>query len=106
VQIGRERHAWLYDILEELGHPEFVSLPSIREHAKNSGEDVSSSGTFPGRAKNALDDAGYIKYRNPKTSDGRWYKAGHKKGFVIYAKVGTPQGLDPRDQVKADGELF
>lgn len=106
VQIGRERHAWLYDILEELGHPEFISLPSIREHAKNGGEDVSSSGTFPGRAKNALDDAGYIKYRNPKTGDGRWYKAGHKKGFVIYAKVGTPQGLDPRDRVKADGELF
>lgn len=106
VQIGRERHAWLYDILEELGHPEFVSFPSIREHAKCNGEDISNLGVFTGRAKAALEDAGYIKYRNPKTSDGRWYKAGLRKGFVIYAKVGTPQGLDPRDLVKADGELF
>lgn len=106
VQIGRERHAWLYDILEDLDHPEFISFPSVREHAKANGEDISNLGTFSGRAKNALDDAGYIKYRNPKTSDGRWYKTGHKKGFVIYAKVGTPQGLDPRDQAMADGELF
>lgn len=106
VQIGRERHAWLYDILEELGHAEFVSFPSIREHAKCNGEDIVNVGAFNGRAKAALEDAGYVKYRNTKSRDGRWYKTGHHKGFFIYAKIGTPQGLDPRELVKASSEFF
>ncbi len=105
IQAGRERHAWMRDIIEQLNHPKFVSFPTIRAIAQKHGEDVHSA-TFPSRAANALTDSDYVKYPNPTVADGRWRKVSFPKSFQVYAKIGTPLGLDPLPYVKAHEELF
>lgn len=107
VKAGLEQNGWFYDILEQLGKPKFISCPMVRQLAAVNEEiDINKQGAFIGRLRAAVKDSGYFKYNNPHSRDGRWYKAGIKKGFVVYAAKGTPIGLDPRQEVKGDGEVF
>ncbi|MGJ8620679.1 MAG: bifunctional DNA primase/polymerase [Methylophilaceae bacterium] len=102
IEIGRERHAWLRDILAELDYPRFVSGSHIKELARKNDDEI--NGAFNSRLNAAIADSDYFKYANPAKADGRWTKPPSKKGLTIYAKIGTPAGLDPRDEVT--GEMF
>ncbi len=107
VKAGLEQNGWFYDILEQLGNPKFISCPMIRSMAAQNGDiDTSKQGAFNTRLKAAVKNTGYFKYNNPNSRDGRWYKAGIKKGFIVYALSGVPAGLDPRSEVSGEGELF
>ena len=107
IQSELEQHGWLFDILEQANYPKFISVPSIKKAASiNEDYELTKDSVFRVKFFNAMKNTDYIKYKNPNTKDGRWYKSGYKKGFIVYAINGTPLGLDPRDAVKADEELF
>lgn len=106
ILAGLEQHHWFMDILNHYGNPRFISYPMIMKIVKEKADSHSNKLTFSGKLRSALDSCGYFKYLNPKSkSDGRWYKPGCN-GCIVYAKDGTSLGLDPRDEIKVEGELF
>lgn len=83
---------WLEDILEELGRPQFVREDVILAKATMNGE---REDKVKGRIGNAIGRLDYAMYRNPTVRSGRWNAK--NKWVIVYAKVGTPVGLDPTE---------
>jgi len=86
---GMTADYWLDDILEDLGRPEFVRDDWIINKAISDGakeKDVRA------KLQNSIGRMDYSMYRNPESAKGRWRING--KSFVVYAKVGTPVGVD------------
>ena len=89
VSGGMTGDAWLEDIIEELGKPTFIREDTILTMAVAAGE---RDDKIKPKLMNAINRLGYSIYRNVKVVSGRWEK--DNKRFIVYAKVGTPAGLN------------
>lgn len=107
IMVDLEQYGWFFDIVNELGSPDFISVPTIKKFAERNGEiDTSKTSQFQGKIKHAALAAGYFRYSNPNSKEGRWTIPGINTGFVIYARNGIAQGRDPRDFIKKHFEAF
>jgi len=97
VSGGMTGDAWLEDIIEELGSPTFIREDTIVTMAIAAGE---RDDKIKPKLLNALNRMGYTLYRNQKVKSGRWEF--ESKRFIIYAKVGTPAGLNALKNVSKE----
>jgi len=96
-----EQYGWFFDIVNELGSPDFISVPTIKRLAERNGEiDTSKASQFQGKIKHAALAGGYTRYGNPNSREGRWTLPEVNTGFVVYARKDIPLGRDPRDLIK------
>lgn len=107
VMIELEQYGWFFDIVNELGSPDFISVPTIKRFAERNGEiDTSKTGQFQMKIKHAALAAGYSRYGNPNSIEGRWTLPDVSAGFVVYARKDVRIGRDPRDLIKKHISLF
>lgn len=99
VSGGMTGDAWLEDIIEELGKPTFIREDTILTKAVATGE---RDDKIKPKLMNAINRMGYSIYRNTDSVSGRWELDG--KRFIIYARVGTPAGLNALENISK--ELF
>jgi len=99
VNGGMTGDAWLEDIILELNNPTFIREDTIITKAIAAGE---RDDKIKPKLMNALNRMGYSLYRNAEVTSGRWTIDG--KRFLVYAKVGTPHGLNAVEHVGK--ELF
>lgn len=102
-----EQYGWFFDIVNELGSPDFISVPKIKKMAERNGEiDTSKISQFQMKIKHAATAADYVRYGNPNNKEGRWNISGINTGVVIYAKREIGLGKDPREIIKNQLERF
>jgi hypothetical protein len=94
---GMASDAWLIDVLEELGNPDFIRIDRVVAMAVSNGEELSK---VKQRISAALGRQNYTMYRHPTNNGGGW-KIG-KKSIIVFAKAGTPRGLNPVDQLSVE----
>lgn len=99
VASGMTGDQWLFDVLDEMGWPKLVRGDALRTRAVAAGENDMDVRRKLGNAIARLD---YVVYKNHGMKDGRWKIGG--KNVVIYARAGTPAGLEPEKELA--GELF
>ena len=87
---GMMSDAWLSDIIEEMGSPEFIREDWILTKAVANGEKEEK---VKSKLVNTINRLDYAAYRNHASRHGRWLING--KNVTIFAKVGTPVGKDP-----------
>jgi hypothetical protein len=87
---GMTGDAWLVDVLEQMGFPQFVREDWIVTKAVANGE---KDEKIKGKIMNAMGRQDYYMYKNPSYKHGRWPIGG--KMVIVYAKTGTPTGQDP-----------
>jgi len=107
VMAELEQYGWLFDIVNELMSPEFISVPIIKALAERNGEvDMTRNSQFQGKIKHAALAAGYVRYGNPNSREGRWHVPGLNTGVIVYARQDIPQGRDPRELIKQQLDTF
>jgi Bifunctional DNA primase/polymerase, N-terminal/Family of unknown function (DUF5906) len=107
VMVELEQYGWFFDIVNEFQSPEFISVPTIKRLAERNGEiDTSKNNHFQVKIKHAALAAGYVRYPNPNSSEGRWTLPGINTGFIIYARKDIILGRDPREFVKKQLDIF
>lgn len=98
---GMTSDSWLIDVLEELGNPTFIRHDQIIDKAIANGEEASS---VKKKISAALGRQNYTMYREQMSKDGRWKFNG--KSIAVFAKIGTPAGLDPTSDENLNREIF
>ena len=107
IMVELEQYGWFFDIVNELGSPDFISVPTIKNIAERNGEiDTTKNSQFQGKIKHAALAAGYVRYGNPNSTEGRWTMPDINTGFVVYARKDIPLGRDPRKLVKQQLDIF
>lgn len=94
---GMTSDAWLLDVLDELENPDFIRIDRVIAMAVANGEELSK---VKQRIAAALGRQNYTMYRHPTSNGGGW-KIG-KKSIIVFAKAGTPRGLNPVDQLSVE----
>ena len=97
VQANLASDYWLDDLLDFLGYPSLVRADWLIDRAVAMGE---KKGDVYRKFGPTMGRAGYVMYRNPSDKDGRWKING--RGRFIWAKVGTPIGLDATKECADD----
>ena len=91
---GMTGDSWLDDILDSMDYPTFVREDWIVSKAVADG---AKDEKVKPKIGTAIGRLGYAMYKNPSNTNGRW-KMGDKV-TQVYAKQGTPMGLDPAAEV-------
>ena len=91
---GMTGDSWLDDILDSMDYPTFVREDWIVSKAVADG---AKDEKVKPKIGTAIGRLGYALYKNPSNTNGRW-KMGDKV-TQVYAKQGTPMGLDPAAEV-------
>ncbi len=103
VDTGRSpEEAEMRDLLDLLGNPEAVTVPTLRSRLDPNGElwALFNERKFRTQIPHRMADVGYIPVRNPYARDGLWV-LGNKKRQVAYALA----TLSKRDRIAAAGRL-
>lgn len=96
--VGNNTDHWLEDTLEELGNPNVLCAAWVLKKAEPAGKTEQQGRLILGKE---IGDLGYVSYRNPDRTDGRWPCFGGKKA-TVYVKADakmTPQKI--ADEIKA-----
>ena len=102
VAANLEADSWLNDILSELGDPLWIRADVIFKRAVNGGE---REGDVRRKLAPSMERADYVKHRNPKRPDGRWYPE-RNAGVTIYRKLdATPLSVEQFTALVKGGEV-
>lgn len=99
VKAGRASDSWLIDILNDINSPTFVTTTHILSIAETKG--INPKDLFK-KVGPTLGRCGYLMHENEGDLLGRWqYNInGKDKSFTVFAKKGTPPGINPIDELK------